>query len=114
MDETIEEIGRAEQGDAEMVDAETEAAVDKEGNATTVTGEEQKPEDVKEPYHLGDVMPKPSDWCAKLIKTVQDNVILDFSLNLSLSLSSYRFQSSINSDTVFQSLSMISINHFQS
>ena len=42
--------------------------------------------------------------------------ILDFSLNLSLSLSSYRFQSSINSDTVFQSLSMISIklNHFQS
>ena len=112
MDETIEEIGRAEQGDAEMVDAETAEAADKEGNATT--GEEQKAEDVKEPYHLGDVMPKPSDWCAKLIKTVQDNVILDFSLNLSLSLSSYRFQSSINSDTVFQSLSMISINHFQS
>ena len=42
MDETIEEIGRAEQGDAEMVDAENEAAVDKEGNATTVTGEEPK------------------------------------------------------------------------
>ena len=104
MDETIEEIGRAEQGDAEMVDAETAEAADKEGNATT--GEEQKPEDVKEPYHLGDVMPKPSDWCAKLIKTVQDNVILDFSLNLSLSLSSYRFQSTGDflqtSTTVFE------------